>query len=148
LIDWAKIQSVCLDAVDFIDPEHESAMTAFGIASWLFLTILVIYKIVLSTMKDQYERQLRWLRGNHLTFDTDTKPSLSVWLSICLIVYGLLIAQLWTFFRLRRFQSDMTEAAGGKFPDGQWGFGQIVAVAVFFPVAVEVLFLWKRRSLR
>jgi hypothetical protein len=125
-------------------------MTAFGIASWLLLTILVIYKIVLSAMKDQYERQLRWLRRNHLTFDTDTKPSLSVWLSICLTVYGLLMAQLWTlwtFFRLRRFQSDMTEAASGKFPDGQWSFGQIVAVAVFFPVAVEVLFLWKRRSL-
>jgi hypothetical protein len=136
-----------LDAVDFIDPEHESAMTAFGIASWLFLTILVIYKTVLSAMKDQYERQLRWLRRNHLTFDTDTKQSLSVWLSICLTVYGLLIAQFWTFFRMRRFQSDMIEAAGGKFPDGQWSFGQIVAVVVFFPVAVEVLFLWKRRSL-
>jgi hypothetical protein len=57
------------------------------------------------------------------------------------------MAQLWTFFRLRRFQSDMTEAAGGKFPDAQWSFGQIVAVSVFFPVAVEVLILWKRRSL-
>jgi hypothetical protein len=47
---------VCLEAVDFIDPEHDSAMTAFEIASWLLLTILVIYKIVLSAMKDQYER--------------------------------------------------------------------------------------------
>jgi hypothetical protein len=47
---------VCLEAVDFIDPEHDSAMTAFEIASWLLLTILIFYKIVLSAMKDQYER--------------------------------------------------------------------------------------------
>jgi hypothetical protein len=58
-----------------------------------------------------------------------------------------LIIQFWAFFRLRQLQSDMTQAAGGSFPDGQWTFGQIVATVVFIPVAVEITFVWKRRSL-
>jgi hypothetical protein len=136
-----------VEKVDFISSKQEAVMTAFGIMSWLIVTIVVIYKIILSAMKGQYDRQLEWLQKHALTFDRDTRWSLESWLSICLIVFGLLVAQFWTFFRLRRFQSDMTEAAGGKFPDGQWTFGQIVAVAVFFPVLVEVLFLWKRRLL-
>jgi hypothetical protein len=136
-----------VERVDFIDPKQEAAMTASGITSWLIVTIVVIYKIILSAMKGQYERQLEWLQKHALTFDQDAGWSLELWLSICLIVSGLLAAQFWTFFRLRRFQSDMTEAVGGKFPDEQWTFGQIVAVAEFFSVVVEVLFLWKRRSL-
>ena len=78
-------------------------MTAFGITSWLIVTIVVIYKIILSAMKGQYERQLEWPQKHALTFDQDTRWSLELWLSICLIVFGLLVAQFWTFFRLRRF---------------------------------------------
>jgi hypothetical protein len=58
-----------------------------------------------------------------------------------------LTVQFWAFFRLRQLQSAMIQAAGGSFPDGQWTFGQIVATVVFVPVAVEVVFVWKRRSL-
>jgi hypothetical protein len=41
----------------------------------------------------------------------------------------------------------MTRAAGGDFPDEQWTFGQIVAVTVYIPVFVEIVFTWRKRSL-
>jgi hypothetical protein len=36
----------------------------------------------------------------------------------------------------------MTAAAGNSFADGQWTFGQVVAVTVFVPVLVEAWFLF------
>jgi hypothetical protein len=63
------------------------------------------------------------------------------------IVFAVLVVQFWAFFRLRQFQADMTKAAGDDFSDGQFSFGQIVAVVLFAPVLVEVLFLWKEKSL-
>jgi hypothetical protein len=126
---------------------QEAIMTAFGIASWLFITIIAIYKVILSVMKDSHERQWNWLNKHNLTFDDDTVRSTQIWLILCILALIFLAAQFWAFFRLRHFQSGMIKAVGGSFPDGQWTFGQIVAVVVFIPVIVEVLFLLKRRSL-
>lgn len=41
----------------------------------------------------------------------------------------------------------MVRAAGGDFPDERWTFGQIVAVIVYVPVFVEVVFSWRKRHL-
>ena len=120
-------------------------MTAFGITSWLFITIVIICKIVLSAMEDSLDVQLNQLRAWNMVFDCSSKRRFRAWLFLCMVVFSLLIAEFWTFFRLRRFQNDMTKAAGGVFFDERWTFGQIVAAVVFFPVAVEVLFMsWKR----
>jgi len=122
-------------------------MTAFGTIGWLLTTIVVIYKIILSAIKGGYERQWAWFKRRNLTFESETPLMLRSWLCLCVLVFVLLVVQFWAFFRLRRFQADMTEAAGGDFSDGQFTFGQIVAVVLFAPVLVEVLFLWKEKSL-
>lgn len=146
-IDWGLIEGACFEHVEVVSLNQEAIMTAFGVASWLFVTIIAIYKVILSAIKDTHEQQWNWLKTHNLTFGDETIWSTRIWSIVYILVLMFLAAQFWAFFRLRRFQSDMIEAAGGKFPDGQWTFGQIVAVVVFIPVFVEVLFLWKRRSL-
>jgi hypothetical protein len=130
-----------------VSATSEAVMTAIGIASWLLVTIIVVCKILQSAMKDSFERQRKWLNDRNLTFDATTTNSFRMWLALNTTILIFLIVHFWAFFRLRRFQSDMNEAAGAEFPDGHWTFGQIVSVVVFFPVVVEVFFLWTKRSL-
>jgi amino acid transporter len=130
-----------------ISPRTETIMTAFGIAGWLLVTIIVVCKILQSATKDLFERQRKWLNHRNLTLDATTVNSFRIWLALGATILILLIVHFWAFFRLRRFQSDMNEAAGAEFPDGHWTFGQIVSVVVFFPAVVEVSFLWTKQSL-
>jgi hypothetical protein len=146
-VDWEIIQNACFEHVEVISPRIETMTTPFGIVGWLLITVVVIYKIVLSAIKSGYERQWSWFKRHNLTFESDTPLVLRRWLLLCGLVFVLLTVQFWAFFRLRRFQGDMTKAAGGDFSDGQFTFGQIVAVVLFAPVFVEVMFLWKAKSL-
>jgi hypothetical protein len=130
-----------------VSSSSETTMTVFDITSWLLVTMIVVCKIFLSAMKESFQRQRKWLKSCYLDFDTDTSNGFRVWPALNATVFIILIAQFWAFFRLRRFQSDMNEAAGSEFLDGQWMFGQIVSIVVFIPVKIEVLFLWEKRSL-
>jgi hypothetical protein len=119
---------------------QENAITAFGAASWLFISVLVIYRIVLSAMSDSRKAQINFLDKHGLTFSPTQRNNMCPWLCICAVTGFFIISQLWAFFRLRRLQNNMTEAAGGRFPDKEWTFGQVVSVVGFLPVCVEVLF--------
>jgi hypothetical protein len=81
------------------------------------------------------------LKSCNLDFDTDTSNGFRIWLALNATVFIILIVQFWAFFRLRRFQSDMNEAAGSEFLGDQWTFGQIVSIVVFILAMIEVLFL-------
>ncbi|KAH7083427.1 hypothetical protein BKA63DRAFT_153082 [Paraphoma chrysanthemicola] len=147
--DFSIIETACFGAVHGITQAQESAITAFGAASWLFISILVIYGIVLSALKSSNKLDKTWIERHGLMFTLAPPPThagdMGVWLGICMVVVFFIVAQLWAFFRLRRLQSEMTEAAGGRFPDGQWTFGQIIAVVGFLPVGAEVVFHWRSR---
>jgi magnesium-transporting ATPase (P-type) len=121
-------------------------MTTFGAGSWLFIAAIVIFKIIVSATKTGAGQEHNWLKTHGLTFDKNLKHRVCSWVVVCVVVFTLLATQFWAFFRLRQFQSEMIEAAGGKFPDEQWTFGQIVAVVVFLPVAIEVLFQWSKEK--
>ncbi|KAF2036760.1 hypothetical protein EK21DRAFT_106071 [Setomelanomma holmii] len=138
--DFATIQDACFGNVAQLTISQENAITAFGAASWLFISIIVIYGIVLSAMRSNGGSQFSFLEKHGLTFGSTQRNSMRLWLSICAIIVFFIVSQLWAFFRLRRLQSEMTEAAGGRFPDGQWTFGQIVGVVGFLPVCAEVVF--------
>lgn len=143
-IDWAIIQTVCFEGVKGISSRPETVMTAFGAGSWLFIAVIVIYKIVVSATNEDARFKSRHMKACGLTFDANEKHQVIIWVVVCVVVFTFLAEQFWAFFCLRQFQSDMVKAAGGKFPDGQWTFGQIVAVVVFLPVATEVLFQWNK----
>ncbi|KAL1835671.1 hypothetical protein VTJ49DRAFT_6254 [Mycothermus thermophilus] len=47
---------------------------------------------------------------------------------------------LWGFWRLRTLQMQLTQATGENYEGDDWGFGQVMAVTVFVPVLVEIVF--------
>jgi len=141
--DWRLIENVCFRDVQRIERPLETLLTACGIMSYLLLSAIVIGKIAW-TLTEEY--RARW-------FVWTTKPGRisQAWISrcyttMCAIVLALLIIQFWGFYRVRQVQKDMTLAAGGDFSDGEWTFGQIVAVIVFLPVFVELAFVWRQDS--
>ena len=143
--EWSVIAGVCFEGVSTISSDERNLTTAFGILSYLLLSIVVISKILSSALEDKDHKQ-NWLTKCYSAFG----GGIIGWytrLGIDVVVVIALVVQFWAFFRLRQLQSVMIRAAGGSFPDGQWTFGQIVAIVVFVPVAAEVMFVWKRRSL-
>jgi len=120
-------------------------MLGFGITSWLVLSVIVIAQIVKSALKEQLKQIKDKLQYHFPGYSGLHNWILHWWAPLNLIVVLLLAGQLWTFFRLQRFQRDMIQASGGNFLDGNWSFGQIVSVVVFLPVLVEVFFLWRKR---
>ncbi|KAM7214245.1 hypothetical protein V8F06_010362 [Rhypophila decipiens] len=73
----------------------------------------------------------------------------NVWARVFLVVvaFCLTVPLLWGFFRLRDIQTSLALAVGGSYEGNDWGFGQIMAIAVFSPVGAEMLFVWAQRRL-
>ena len=118
-------------------------MTAFGIASWLVISVVVIYKVTLLAIQRQYpeSRLGRRLEKKTVFLDSNDVLERRLWIALCVVAPLLSVIQMWTFVRLQKLQTQMTNAAGGVYLDEQWTFGQIIAVIVFMPVFIQIWFL-------
>ncbi|ORY19879.1 hypothetical protein BCR34DRAFT_595319 [Clohesyomyces aquaticus] len=147
-VDWGKIEEVCFHGVNTIQTSEERAMTALSIVSWLSVSLVIIYRIFLSLVEpEKHPTVWDWLQKRKLTVAPETPRQRLLWIALSVVVPLLSATQLWTVFRLRGLQKAMTRATGGKFADGQFTFGQIVSVAVFVPVLVELGYLVRNRNL-
>jgi hypothetical protein len=124
-----------------IDDRLNTLITVCGIISYLVVSIVVVGKILRSITEDYGLGWVTWMRRSYDAWKIGWHASM------CVLVFVLLAIQFWGFFRLHSFQKDITTTAGGDFPDEQWTFGQIVAVVVYMPVVVEVVFIQRKRLL-
>ena len=60
-------------------------------------------------------------------------------ISALTVVSILGLGLLWSIWRTRQVQQQMSSSYGGTDSDGVWTFGQIVAVTLFAPVLVEAI---------
>ena len=139
--EWDVIQAVCVANVPLVTSKEIIAMDVFSVVGSLFVCLLGLAKIVwLAIQRQHVDSRLfrhireRWLKGR----------SFESWSSVTLFIAIPIIAvsQLWTVFRLRTFQEQVSQTSGNHDTDGQWTFGQIVAVTIFVPVLVECWFTW------
>ncbi len=138
---WKLIETACNASVDAVSDREILAMDIFSVLGSVFVCLVALTKIIWLALQRQHKdsRLVRGVRG--LWSKRRSQVSL---LPIVLFVAIPIIAisQLWTVFRLRSFQQQMAQNAGNDDPDGQWTFGQIAAVTIFVPVAVECCFAW------
>ena len=133
---WDFIQSMCLAKVDPTTSNEIVAMDIFSsVAGSLFVCSLGLGKVIWLAIKI-YHGESRFVQYFH---NKNSKWMHSTQLALALAVPVPLIAvsQLWTVFRLRRFQEQVLANSGNVDLDAQWTFGQIVAVTIFVPVDVE-----------
>ena len=139
--EWDIIQSMCVANADPITSKEVVAMDVFSVAGSLFVCLLGLTKVIWLAIK-KHHGQSQFVQYVH---NRSSKWTHTTQLAVALFVLVPIIAvsQLWTVFRLRRFQEQVSANSGNADSDGQWTFGQIVAVTVFVPVLVECWFTWQ-----
>ncbi|KAI9724105.1 MAG: hypothetical protein M1812_000824 [Candelaria pacifica] len=144
LDDWAKIEAACYANVRIRSNTEERAIEVFGVAGSLFISLLVVLKLIWLASQRQHADSKLVKAIQHRIQQTKRlrKP---FWLPVVLLLVLplLAISQIWTILRLQQLQSHMASLAGNSDTDGQWTFGQVVAVILFMPVLVECWFQWR-----
>ncbi|CEI70069.1 hypothetical protein FVEN_g10632 [Fusarium venenatum] len=59
------------------------------------------------------------------------------------VVVGLSVPLLSVIFTLRKVQGNMSENMGQEYAGNEWGFGQIISIILFIPVAVDMGYQWR-----
>ena len=138
--EWDIIQSMCLANVDPITSKEVVAMDVFSVAGSLFVCSLGLTKVIWLAIKKHHGQSLFVQYFHNWSFKWRYSTQLA--LALFVLVPIIAVSQLWTIFRLRRFQEQVSANSGNVDSDTQWTFGQIVAVTIFVPVLVECWFTW------
>lgn len=138
--EWDIIQSMCVASVDPITSKEVVTMDVFSVAGSLSVCLLGLTKVIWLAIKKHHGRS-QFVQYVH---DRSSKWGHTTLLALALFVLVpyFAVSQLWTVFRLRRFQEQVSAHSGNADSDVQWTFGQIVAVTIFVPVLVECWFTW------
>lgn len=138
--EWDIIQSMCLANVDPITSKEIVAMDVFSVAGSLFVYSLGLTKVIWLAIEKHHgqSRFVQYFHNRSFKWRHSTQLALALFVPVPIIA----ASQLWTIFRLRRFQDQVSANSGNVDSDTQWTFGQIVAVTIFLPVLVECWFTW------
>ncbi|KAM7210423.1 hypothetical protein V8F06_014196 [Rhypophila decipiens] len=71
---------------------------------------------------------------------TECRRSAVVRTLLLAIPVGLAAPLLWGFWRLRGLQAELARATGGRDEGDDWTFGQVVAITIFLPIGIEMVF--------
>ena len=131
---------MCLANVDPIKSKEVVAMDVFSVAGSLFVCSLGLTRIIRLAMTKHHgqSRFVQYFHNRSFKWRYSTQLALALFVLVPIIA----VSQLWTIFRLRRFQEQVSANSGSVDSDTQWTFGQIVAVTIFVPVLVECWFTW------
>ena len=138
--EWNIIQSMCVANVDPITSKEVVAMDVFSVAGSLFVCLLGLTKVIWLATKRHHEQSqfVQYVQNCNSKWRNSTQLALALFVLVPIIA----VSQLWTIFRLRRFQEQVSANSNNADLDTQWTFGQIVAVTIFVPVLVECWFTW------
>ncbi|KAK0515366.1 hypothetical protein JMJ35_002745 [Cladonia borealis] len=139
--EWDIIQSMCVANADPITSKEVVAMDVFSVAGSLFVCLLGLTKVTWLAIKKHHGQSqfVQYVHNRSSKWRHTTQRAVALFVLVPIIA----VSQLWTVFRLRRFQEQVSANSGNADSDAQWTFGQIVAVTVFVPVLVECWFTWQ-----
>ena len=142
--EFALIEAICYQDVQIISLAENLLMTALAILAFVPPSLLASSRIILLGLRKHHtesgiqERTAAVLEGS---IGRRLRQALVLsMIMIPLLACGL----LWTVIRVQQFQRQMAAATHSEFSDGEWTFGQVIAVTVFVPVLVEAWFLFKK----
>lgn len=141
--DWTIIWAACHEDVVEVSGKEMDMVNATGITSWLFISIFAIASMVgFGVRRNHPNSNLNLVIDQaSLLPEEDRKSSrrtTAVAWAIMVVVPLFSALQFWAYFRLQKYQRDISKATGGADADVEWGFGQVVALTLFVPILVEV----------
>jgi hypothetical protein len=143
--DWDVVGKVCFGTVEYLTERENTVIGAFQMVASLFIIFFSICILVPPAL-----RRLNYRYGD----DHPVRKSMTAFCStvsrICQqsrLRYVLLVAPvclaaplLWGFWRIRTLQTQLATATGRVYEGNDWGFGQVMAITIFVPVAAEMIF--------
>jgi hypothetical protein len=145
--NWGDIESMCFEGIATISDAEDTAMKVLTTVSWLAIYLLALLRLFsIGIPLEEMEAKLQgWLSMNAGEGKRSNNPWVYLVVGTTLI---LTVSQFWVYFRLQLVQNNLAHSIGSSTADLEWGFGQVVAVTLFAPVAVElILSLRKERSM-
>ena len=139
--EWDEIGAVCTTNVSTITSNEEFAMEFFAVAGSIFVCFLGLTKIVWLALR-RHHRDSRLVLSVSRHFSSYKRHQTKFQAALFILTPIIAISQLWTIFRLRELQQQISHQSGNHDSDGQWTFGQIIAVTIFVPALVECWFAW------
>ena len=133
----AIIEGICFENVHVPTAAEYNLTTAFVMLAYLPLSVGVVGCVLCIGIERNHPGSAaqRRLKSFRKRFHNRVPPRMI--LAVLAMLSSLASGLLWSVFRIRQFQQQLVFAIGGSDADGNWTFGQVVAVTVFVPVLVE-----------
>ncbi|OBS22305.1 hypothetical protein FPOA_08641 [Fusarium poae] len=150
--DWDAIEDMCFP--------HEyrqlgETMT-YRSLNWLELTASLIaylfsFWLLAGLPKTHPHLNEKAQEGQESEVEPSWRDRVNVWFSgrpvisvvPLFVVVGLSVPLLWAVFTLRKVQGEISKNMGQEYDGNEWGFGQIVSIVLFIPVAVDMVYQWR-----
>jgi hypothetical protein len=137
--EWSTLTNLCFtNDVQLLSDQESQIQSAFGLTASLVVSVYLLVQLVWLALERKRHGEITSL-DKQITHQP-RKSRVVRWTKRLFMVLILLlsISQIWTVFRIRTVQEALVIATGNVYTDNQWSFGQVVAVVIFAPVAVEV----------
>jgi hypothetical protein len=143
--DWDIVEKVCIGTVEYLTERENTIIGAFQMVASLFVILFSICILVPPALRrlsyrygdDHPIRKPMTAFCSRLSRTCQQSP-----LKYILLVVPVCLAAplLWGFWRIRTLQTQLAMATGREYEGDEWGFGQVMAITIFVPVAAEMIF--------
>jgi hypothetical protein len=144
----ANIQQLCWTDGSNLSRQETVAFDVFAIGGSLFLSIVVVGTLVwMLLIRRRPDMVERWRHSG--IFTVDILNTMSAKAARLFMVFNIVlwaVPQLWAILRFREMQQALAASIRSSDQDNSWSFGQIVAVVIFLPVLVELVYVYMNGS--
>lgn len=135
LDQFDHVTRICLEGVQVISPAESTFMAALAVLCYVPMSVIVLGRVVFLALQKHHQGSGLYKKLAHkCSRDWVSRTVTWALIAIPLLAAGL----LWSVFRVKRFQVQLTQQLNVEDPEGEWAFGQVAAVTVFAPVFIEV----------
>ncbi|KAK1826574.1 hypothetical protein QBC39DRAFT_364171, partial [Podospora conica] len=136
--DEQALKSLCYDGVRALSRFESVMVFVLRVCGQVPLLVFTLGAWVLYYILPGRNSELSSARERRV------EAGIKVWCCAAIVVPACLgIPLVYAFWRLRGVQSALAGVVGGGYYQlNEWGYGQVMAVTVFAPVGVEMLFAW------
>jgi hypothetical protein len=138
-----NIEQLCWTDGSNLSKQEIVAFDFFAIGGSLFLSIVVIGTLIWMLLTRRRPDMVRRWQHSGITVDVLNKISertARLFLVFNIFLWG--VPQLWAILRFRAMQQALAVSIRASDQDNSWSFGQIVAVVIFLPVLLELIYVY------
>jgi hypothetical protein len=143
--DWDIVGKVCFGTLEYLTERENTTIGAFQMVASLFIFLFSISILVPPALRrlsyrygeDHPVRKPMTAFCNNVSRTFRQSPLNYVLLAVPVCLGAPL---LWGFWRIRTLQTHLAMATGRQYEGNDWGFGQVMAITLFVPVAADIIF--------